>query len=217
GSANRLTSTDPRVMLHLLGLSFDFPFRHWDQLANRYGYALEEINPTLENVYWWNLQGDVLMEKRARRDFSADLNNWRYLETIPAPVIEPVMIEEPAPEAATAAPGATDVDITARPASEKAEPIPAVESAPVEPAAAPMPAPIAESAPDAPVVETPAPPVAIEETVESVPAVDIAAEPEVPAVAPTETIVADPFSADEIPAAEIVVPAEPKKSWWKIF
>jgi len=30
-------------------------------------------------------------------------------------------------------------------------------------------------------------------------------------------VAANPFSTNEIPAAEIVVPQEPKKSWWKLF
>lgn len=221
--ASRLTSTDPRVMLHLLGLSFDFPFRHWDQLAKRYGYALEEINPTLENVYWWNLQGDVLMKKRARRDFSVDLNHWQPLATIPAPVIEPVAMEE-----AVDAAGATAVEITAK-APEK----PAVETAPiieqettVEEAASPAP-----EAAQGVETKTPAPadqptvstePVAIEESPAVAADTPAAVIEPVPAVEPAPTeepdaIVEDPFASEEVPAAEIIVPPEPKKTWWKIF
>ena len=118
-SATRIASTDPRTLLHLLGLSFDFPFRYWNQFAKRYDFALEQINPTLENVHWWNLRGDVLIEKRAQRDFSIDLDKWHYLATLPPPVIVPVAMEAEAPVAAPAAPektkvGATAVDITAK-------------------------------------------------------------------------------------------------------
>ena len=187
-SANRLTSTDPRVMLHLLGLYFDSPFRHWDQLAKRYGYSIEQINPTLKNVHWWNLRGDVLVEKRARRNFSVDLDQWYYLETIPAPVVEPVVMEEETPVTESAAPektesGATAVDITAKaPELPVAEPAPAVEPA----AALEPPAPIAE------------------------PAVEPQAEAPV-------AVEANPFTSKEIPAAEVVVPQESKKHWWNIF
>jgi len=211
GSANRLSSTDPRVMLHLLGLSFDFPFRHWNQLAQRYGYTLEEINPTLNNVHWWNLRTDTLLENRATRDFSDDLNYWHYLAIIPAPAIEPILMEEEAPVAAPAAPkkaesGATAVDITAKPPeAPAAEPAPAIEPVAVEEE---VPVPAAE----------PAKPIAQEPVAEPAPVVVPETMPEAaPMAEPTVAIEADPFSAEEIPAAEIVVPQEPKKPWWKIF
>lgn len=213
GSANRLESTDPRILLHLLGLYFDFPYRHWDQMAKRYGYALEEINPTLHNVHWWNLRGDVLIEKRSRRNFSVDLDKWYYLEPTPAPVIEPVKLEEEAP--APIAPvvpvvepaGAPDVNITAKapdvaavkkvPAVKPAAPAPRPEPTPVVELPAPEPAPVAEAAP----VET----------------VETAVAEAAPETVPAPVIIADPFSAEEIPAAELIVPPEPKKPWWKFF
>lgn len=184
-SANRLTSTDPRVMLHLLGLYFDFPFRHWMQFAKRYGYRLEEINPTLKNVHWWDLRGDVLVKKRARRNFSVDLDQWYYLETIPAPIIKPVAMENKevpvAPESTNS--GATAVDITAKaPEASAAEPAPAVE-------------PEESATPDAPAMN-PAP----------IP--EPAMEPQAEAPAAVE---ANPFTEEEIPAAKVVVPQEHKK------
>lgn len=186
-SANRLTSTDPRTLLHLLGLHFNFPFRHWSQLATRYGYSIEQINPTLHNVHWWDLRGDVLLAKRAKRDFSIDQDKWYLLATLPSPIVAPVVMQAEAPVTApavpeTAKPGATDVDITAK------APETLVEKAP---AAAPAPAATA---------------VEMEKVIEPAPLAE-----------PAPMIDADPFSADEIPAAEIVVPQEQKKHWWKLF
>ncbi|MFA7257292.1 MAG: hypothetical protein WC047_06950 [Kiritimatiellales bacterium] len=189
-TANRLTSTDPRVMIHLLGVYFDFPFRHWDQLAKRYGYSIEQINPTLLNVHWWNLRGDVLLEKRAQRNFSVDLNNWYYLETIPAPVIEPVIMEEEAPVTEPAVPEKTESDATDVAITAKAPVVPPE----VEPPAAPAVEPVAVLEP-APMVER-----------------SVEPQSEIPVV-----IEADPFTTEEIPAAEIVVPQKPKKHWWKFF
>jgi hypothetical protein len=203
-SATRITSTDPRTLLHLLGLSFDFPFRYWNLFATRYGFSLEQINPTLHNVYWWHLRGDVLVEKRAQRDFSIDLDKWHYLGTLPPPAVVPVAMEAEAAVAAPAAPkktgtGATAVDITAKaPETPAIKPAPAI--APVvkaEPVKAVEPAPVVEPVAPAPVVE-------MEPVVETAPAAKTAAVAE-----------ADPFSTNEIPAAEIVVPQEPKKPWWK--
>ncbi|MEI7851609.1 MAG: hypothetical protein WCH86_07225 [Kiritimatiellales bacterium] len=228
-SATRIASTDPRTLLHLLGLSFDFSFRDWNQFAKRYGFELEQINPTLENVHWWNLRGDVLVEKRAQRNFSIDLDKWHYLETLPPPVIVPVVIETAAPVAAPAAPkktetGATAVDITAKapeapvektpdvkPAAPVVEPVKALE--PVKKATEP--APIAEPAAPTQTVE-PLPSLKPEPVIVPAPLVEI--EPAVeaaPEMKPAAAVEADPFSTTEIPAAEIVVPQEPKKSWWK--
>jgi len=219
-SATRIATTDPRALLHLLGLSFDFPFRHWDQLAERYGFSLEQINPTLQNVHWWNLRGDVLLEKRAQRDFAIDLDKWHYLETLPPPVVVPVVMEAEEPATAPAAPeeikaGATAVDITAKAPEAPVEKAPVVAPAPAaEPVKAIEPAPVVESVPAVeplPSLE-PEPVIVPAPLAETEPAVEAT-----PAAKPADAIEADPFSTDEIPAAEIVVPQEPKKSWWKLF
>lgn len=144
-SASRLSSTDPRVLLHLLGLHFDFPFRYWNQLAERYGYALEEINPTLENVHWWNIRGDELVEKRAKRDFALDMDKWHYLEPLPPPAVEPVLIEkEPViseVEKPAAEPAAGAVNITVKAPEPKVEKAPAAKPVikPEAPAVKPLP------------------------------------------------------------------------------
>lgn len=216
-SVRRLTSTDPRVMLHLLGLSFDFPYRHWDQLAGRYGYELEEINPTLHNVYWWNLRADRLIEKRAKRDFAVDLDKWHYLEPLPPPAVETAETEERAPVTVPAVPerierGATAVDITAK--APQAEPVKTPE---VILPAAPAPASV-------PVITDPLPslrpePVIVPSVPEPAPLIETAPESAVLPVTAESVIKIqeDPFSDDEIPAAEIIVPAEQKKAWWKLF
>jgi hypothetical protein len=217
---SRITSTDPRTLLHLLGLQFDFPFRHWNQFAKRYGYELEEINPTLHNVHWWHLRGDRFLEKRAKRDFEIDRNQWYALTPMPPEAVEPV-IAEPAPvrKPAAAPSGAPDVEISVKAAEPAVKEAPAVRP---EPVVAPVPAvePEKEIAPEP--VPGPAP---VAEAV-SVPILESPAVPTVPEKSmigdaavtnPSAAIEVDPFSADEVPAAEIVVPQEPKKSWWKIF
>jgi hypothetical protein len=236
-SAARISSTDPRVMIHLLGLHFDFPYRHWNQLAERYGYELEEINPTLENVHWWNIRGDALIEKRAKRDFSVDQDKWHDLATLPPPAIEPVMlekepvipeVEKPAVEPVVPAAGAVNITVkapetpaekapVAKPAPAETKPLPSVKPEPViKPVPEIKPAPPVEQAPavetapaPAPLVEAPAVPATVAEIKREIEAVVPAAEP--------VAVEADPFTMDEIPAAEIVVPQEPKKPWWKLF
>ncbi len=238
-NAFRLTSTDPRIMLHLLGLHFDFPYRHWNQLAKRYGYALEDINPTLENVHWWNLRVDSLLEKRAKRDFVVDMNKWSAVEPLPPPPIKPVAIEKSPVIKEIEVPASGDGKITVK-APEKpavrepdikpvaatplpaikpaitpapvvtiapvAKPIPEVKTAPkAAPAIIPAPIPAAEPEP-APLIEAPvAQKTEIKEVTEVV----------APTAKPIATMDDNPFSTGETPAAEIVVPQEPKKPWWR--
>ncbi|MDH3345937.1 MAG: hypothetical protein OEL75_02010, partial [Kiritimatiellaceae bacterium] len=90
---NRLSTTSPRAMIHLLGRHFDFPYRYWMQFSKRYNYALEEINPSLINVYWWHYRGDQVRPALAMRDFDRDMNNWHDLEITPPEPVEPVLIE----------------------------------------------------------------------------------------------------------------------------
>lgn len=88
-NANRLTSTDPRVMIHLLGLYFKFPFDYWKQFALRYNFALEDINPSMYNVYWWNSREGLPKKSETTYKLSDDLKNWRYLRTLPIAKIDP--------------------------------------------------------------------------------------------------------------------------------
>jgi hypothetical protein len=232
--ASRLTSTDPRVMLHLLGLYFDFSFSNWDQLAKRYSYSIEQINPTMKNVRWWDCRRNAQLEAAAQRDSSTDLNKWQDIRTLPPPPVAPVAAAEKLPVVKPAAPkpaasGSTSIEVPAKapvsipapivePATKapaKVIPAPVVEPAPKTPISAP--APIFEPTPAAPVIEPPAekapvPVVAVEKT----PVLEMPIT-NAPAIEPEPMIEPDPFSAEEIPAAEIIVPQAPKKPWWKLF
>ncbi|HNX52168.1 MAG TPA: hypothetical protein PLD51_00550 [Pontiellaceae bacterium] len=238
-TASRLTTTDPRILLHLFGRYFNFPFRYWDQFAQRYSYTIEEINPTLENVYWWNRYSRTKDKNSARLALAADMNKWTPIALLPPPRIEPVTLEKepviPEVEKPATEPvdGAVDITVSApepkvekkpdtkpviKPEMPASKPFPSLKPEPVikpaaaaEKAPAGEPEPVIESVPaiepaPAPLVEAPAtaPAAEIEKTVNA----------EVPAPAPLVTEV-DPFAADEVPAAEIVVPQPPKKPWWK--
>jgi len=139
-NGNRLTTTDPRTRIHLLGLYFNFQNRHWRELAKPHGLSLADVNPGLLNITWWQHP-----EKRPTLDPEADMAHWLYLGITPPEPVEPVVIEEE-PEVA--------------PAAE----VPAKEEEPAE--------------------------TVIKELEEAAP----------------KTPVADPFSATEIPAAEVILP-----------
>ncbi len=183
-SGNRLTTTDPRTMIHLLGLYFDFQHRQWKQLAQAHGLSVADINPGLTNIYWWQYP-----EKRPTLDIEADMSHWLYLDITPPEPVEPVVIEEePEPVAPVETPAEEEV-VSELPeeTTEIQEELP--EIAPVEE----KPETVVEAAEEAkPETEAPVVEAAIEEIIET-----LEAAPEV---------VVDPFSAEEIPAAKVVLP-----------
>lgn len=96
-SGNRLTSTHPRIMIHLLGRYFDFPYRIWKDFSRRYNLPFEEINPTFINTRVWNLYSEQLLSKRDPSDPATDLDQWLRLHITPPAPIEPILIEKPKP------------------------------------------------------------------------------------------------------------------------
>lgn len=90
---HRLLSTDPRVLIHLLGRHFNFSYRQWKEFAGRYRYELEQVNPGLVNVYWWHYRGDAAFGKLSQRNPEADLHLWQALDI---PLAEPAADEPPA-------------------------------------------------------------------------------------------------------------------------
>lgn len=91
---SRISSTDTRVMIHLLGRHFDFPYRYWMQFAKRYNYELEEINPALINVPWIHYRGDEIIAAFKARDDERDMDKWSTLNITSPEPIEPVLMEE---------------------------------------------------------------------------------------------------------------------------
>jgi hypothetical protein len=184
-SGNRLTSSEPRVMIHLLGRYFDFPYRYWMQFSKRYNYALEEINPALINVLWWHYRGDKVIPAFKSRDFDRDMDKWLDLEITPPAPIEPVLIEaepEALPPAETPASELPSVEIVDTPVAMPTEVVEVV---------------VAEPAVEVEAVQAVAAPA---ETVEKTEAEIIE---EIEDVAPVAEI--NPFSTNDIPAAELII------------
>lgn len=103
---NRITTTDPRILIHLLGRHFNFPYRYWMQFSKRYNYSLEKLNPELFNINWWQYRGEKTDPEFARKLTEFDLKRWHDLN-IPVPEpIKPVHLEKepvPLPKAETPA------------------------------------------------------------------------------------------------------------------
>ena len=184
-SGNRLTTTDPRTMIHLLGLYFDFPNRHWKKLAQPQGLSVADVNPQLVNIYWWQHP-----EKRPTLDAEADMKHWLPLDITPPAPIEPVVIEED-PEAISPAETPAEEDGISKLPEETSEVQNELsEVAPVEEHVEPI-------------IET------IEEVksvVEEAPVAADSIDDILEALKPVLEVTSDPFSTNDIPAAKVVLP-----------
>jgi len=180
-SGNRLCSTEPHVMIHLLGRYFDFPYLTWKQFSRRYNEPIERINPTLTNLHWWNLYGEDLLDKRDTLDPEQDLDKWLFLDIIPPAPVEPVVIEE--------------------------EPI---EILPAEiPAAKPVPKVVMdEPVADVSVSLEVSSMVATVKSVTKKTSAPETVEEILNSLKPAAHPMMDPFSAEEIPAAKVILQAE---------
>ncbi len=217
-SGNRISTTDPRAVIHLLGRYFDFPYSYWMQFSQRYNYDLEAVNPSLLNVYWWHFRGKDLLPAMEKRDYRADMGQWLYLDGFPvSPVMPaaPVAIQKAPKTAAAPKPVAT------KPKPVEAEPKSAVpelledmfEPEQPEPPAK-SPAKIKKAAdviqePEAEIIhEQPAEKPAAEKEYVVKPAKIImvpAAPADLdPAILKLPTGSVNPFSAREIPKAELI-------------
>ena len=54
GSVYKITTTDIRPMLHLVGQYYDFKFKEWDWFAKNYHQSMDAINPERLNVSWYH-------------------------------------------------------------------------------------------------------------------------------------------------------------------
>ncbi len=194
-TGNRLTTIEPRAMLHLLGCYFNFQNRHWKYFAKTQKLSVEDLNPGLRNVFWWQHPG-----RRSSFDVKVDMENWQLLDIILPDPIEPVVIEdEPAP-----------VEPVEIPPNESVEPIKSEEVVDIvnelepeeepepEPVVAPDPEPEPEPEPGSESVFAPEP--------ESAPEPVVAPEPEPEPEPALESKPVDPFFATQIPAAEVILP-----------
>jgi len=200
---NRLTSSDPRVIIHLLGRYLDFPNRRWKQFARDYGYQVGEINPALLNIYWWQYPPEC-----PTRNLKADMNNWFFLDITPPPPIEPILTEEkPAPIPPVEIPADVSSDLSAGALTE-AEALTKGEEG-IEKIAEEPPVLVVEEVEELPeVVPSIKEAVPVTETAQSF-VIEVSAPEEtvegiLNALTPATEVSVDPFSDKEIPAAEVV-------------
>lgn len=88
-AAYRITTTEKRPLLHLVGQYYDFKHKDWQWFSENYKMSMEAINPEGLNVSWYHKRfGDNLKKGPVAAD---DLQYWVAIRHP-----EPVMAEEEA-------------------------------------------------------------------------------------------------------------------------
>ncbi len=74
-SAYKITTTELRPLLHLVGQYYDFKYKDWSWFADNYQLPMESINPEGLNVAWYHKR---LNENLSKRDaiVAEDLQYW---------------------------------------------------------------------------------------------------------------------------------------------
>ena len=95
---SKVTTTNIRPLLHLVGRFYDFNHKDWTWFAKRYGQSIDAINPEGLNTSWYHKRLDEHF-KDSTPVGSDDLQYWlvvRENEVIHPPVVEPIdLIEDP--------------------------------------------------------------------------------------------------------------------------
>lgn len=97
-SVSKISTTEMRPLIHLVGQYFDFPFKEWQWFAKRYNMDLDAINPEGLNVAWYNKPMIAHFEQSSPVGAS-DLQYWfsiRQPVSITPPVAESTPVEDAA-------------------------------------------------------------------------------------------------------------------------
>lgn len=85
-SVYRITTTEPRPVIHLVGQYFDFRFKDWATFSENYQLPIDAINPVGLNISWYHRSlGEHL--KKSGKSVEDDLRYW-VAERHPVPVVE---------------------------------------------------------------------------------------------------------------------------------
>lgn len=88
-SASKITTTEMRPLLHLVGQYYDFSFKEWEWFAKRYSMDMDAINPEGLNVAWYHKRMSENLKSRDQQGAS-DLQYWVSIrQPATAPVAPP--------------------------------------------------------------------------------------------------------------------------------
>ncbi len=88
-SAFKITTTEMRPLLHLVGQYYDFSFDDWKWFSKRYTLDMDAINPEGLNVAWYHKRMSEHLKTRDEQGLS-DLQYW-------VSIYQPVVLEPEAP------------------------------------------------------------------------------------------------------------------------
>lgn len=116
-SASKITTTEMRPLLHLVGQYYDFSFKDWQWFAKRYNMDLDAINPEGLNVAWYHKRMAEHLVLRGEQGAS----DLRYWVSIHRPMVaEPVAPGETEPEKVDDAPLVEEEESTENPLTNEA-------------------------------------------------------------------------------------------------
>lgn len=87
----KITTTQLRPLLHLVGQYFDFDYKEWKWFAERYHMEIDAINPEHLNIKWYDQPLAAHLDRKAVPDASQDLQYWQMVREVvpPEPATSP--------------------------------------------------------------------------------------------------------------------------------
>jgi hypothetical protein len=85
--ASKITTTEMRPLLHLMGQYYDFSFKDWEWFAKRYNLEMDTINPEGLNVAWYHRPMSEHVKPNEKQGES-DLQYWISIRR-PAVITDP--------------------------------------------------------------------------------------------------------------------------------
>ncbi len=88
-SVAKITTTEMRPLLHLVGQYYDFSFKDWQWFSKRYNMEVDAINPEGLNIAWYHRRMGEHLTPRDSQGVS-DLQYWVFIR-------QPMAVEAAAP------------------------------------------------------------------------------------------------------------------------
>jgi len=93
-SVHKISTTETRPLLHLIGQHYDFRYADWKWFASNYKLSIEDINPEGLNVAWYNKPLGEHLQKKNQVVGTSDLEYWSVVRQ-PMMSVEPAAVTAP--------------------------------------------------------------------------------------------------------------------------
>jgi len=92
-NVSKITTTQTRPLIHLVGQYYDFGYKDWQWFSKRYSMDMDAINPEGLNVAWYHKRLNEHLNQEKSPGTSSDLQYWESIR-------QAVVAESPAPDEA---------------------------------------------------------------------------------------------------------------------